>query len=158
MILREPKDFLVANYIPEPNSGCWLWLRSLNQDGYGSMSVRSRSDRTHRVAWRSFKGVIPRGMCVCHRCDVRSCVNPDHLFLGTKRDNDADMRAKGRHSPLPSTRGERNARAKLGEGDVGEIRRRRRQGENWKILAREYGVSHKTIWKVNAGLSWKGDC
>src|SRR4029077_7716596 len=159
MILRDPQEALIANSIPEPNSGCWLWMRGLDTSGYGSMSVRSKSQRTHRVAWRLFKGPIPQDRCVLHRCDVRSCVNPDHLFLGTRQDNDADMRAKNRHSPTPGeqgdTRGEQNAQAKLTEGDVADIRRR--SGENWKVLAKEYGVNHRTIWKVRTGRSWRGD-
>jgi HNH endonuclease len=159
MQLRDPIAFFEANYLPEPNSGCWLWQRGLDTSGYGSMSVKARSQRTHRFAWKSFKGQIPFGMCVCHRCDVRSCVNPDHLFLGTRRDNDADMRAKNRHSPTPGeqgkTRREQNAQAKLTEGDVADIRRR--SEENWKVLATEYGVNHRTIWKVRTGRSWRGD-
>ena len=165
MRLRDPLSFFESNYIPEPNSGCWLWERGLGSDGYGSLSVTSvrqsakhgRAQRTHRFAWEFFRGPIPKGKCVLHRCDVRSCVNPDHLFLGTRTDNNADMVTKGRNSPLPSSRGEQNARAKLTENDVGEIRRRYQVGENWKILAKEYGVNHKTIWKVGTGRSWRGD-
>ena len=155
---------LVEGCIPEPNSGCWLWFRGLGSDGYGNISakrpgVKFRAQKTHRMAWELFKGPIPSDMCVLHRCDVRSCVNPDHLFLGTRHDNDADMRAKNRHSPTPgergNTRGEQNAQAKLREGDVADIRRR--STENWKVLAKEYGVNHRTIWKVRTGRSWRGD-
>jgi hypothetical protein len=113
------------------------------------------------VAWRLFKGQIPLGMCVLHRCDIRSCVNPNHLFLGSRRDNDTDMRAKRRNSLTPGqrgeTRGERNAQAKLNENDVGEIRRRKQLGENWNVLAKEYGVQRQAIWKIWRGLRWRGD-
>lgn len=159
MRLRDPLTFFEANYIPEPNSGCWLWERSLDTSGYGLMSVTSsrlsakhgRSKRTHRLAWEFFRGIIPKGMCVLHRCDTRSCVNPDHLFLGTRIDNNADREKKGR-GYYPGMPGEQNGRAKLKESDVAEILRR--GDENWKDLAKEYGVHHQTIWKIRCGLRW----
>jgi hypothetical protein len=153
---------LFAGYAPEPNSGCWLWLRGLDGNGYANISVKradkfSRAHRAHRLSWEFVNGPIPDDMCILHRCDVRSCVNPDHLFLGTRADNDADMRAKGRHSSPPLHAGEKNGQAKLTEGQVAEIRCRYQAGENWKILANEYGVNHRTIWKVGTNRSWRGD-
>ena len=159
---RDPRTYFEQSYIPEPNSGCWVWMRTLC-DGYGALSVgkkyRSPSVkyhmlRAHRVAWELYRSPIPDGMHVLHRCDVRCCVNPDHLFLGTEADNSADKIAKGRdrHTPCP---GVLNAMAKLNEAKVGEIRRRRALGENWKVLEKEFGVSHKTIWKIGKGYSWR---
>lgn len=82
----------------EPNSYCWLWLMCVNDAGYGMISdVDAKPRRVHRVSWRIFRGEIPKGMHVCHKCDVRSCCNPDHLFLGTDADNHRDRDAKGRH-------------------------------------------------------------
>ena len=155
---RDPVPYFEASYIPEPNSGCWLWVRGLNKNGYGSMSVSPpvkgrRAQTTHRVAWKLFKGPIPAGMCVCHRCDVRSCVNPDHLFLGTNADNTADMNAKNRQRH-PGQKGEKNGMAKLTAAEVLAIRQRRAQGENWKALAKEYGVHHQTIWKITSNMRW----
>lgn len=154
MQLRDPVSFFEANYMPEPNSGCWIWLRGLNKDGYGSMSLRSRAQTTHRFAWQLYRGPIQKGMCVCHRCDVRGCVNPDHLFLGTPKDNDADMRAKGRAILLRPRHGELNGRAKLRANDVVEIRRRKKSGENLRTLAKEYGVTQFTICKIASGARW----
>ena len=87
---------------PEPNSGCWLWTGPDNGTGYGVMTVGSRSDGTngsktaHRISYELFCGEIPSDLIVMHKCDVRCCVNPDHLTLGTKHDNTSDMLRKGR--------------------------------------------------------------
>jgi hypothetical protein len=93
-------------YIPEPNSGCWLWTGSDNgYRGYGLLGIRNRQKGehynllAHRVSWMVHRGDIPNGALILHKCDVRSCVNPDHLFLGSARDNTQDMIAKGRRSP-----------------------------------------------------------
>lgn len=88
-----------AKYIPEPNSGCWLWLGPVKigrRQGYGQFTLEGKTVGAHRAAWRLFRGTIPDGLFVCHKCDVRTCVNPDHLFLGTHVDNMVDMESKGR--------------------------------------------------------------
>lgn len=87
------------NYVPEPNSGCWLWIRRYTRGmGYGSFQInRQKNVRAHRHSWEIHKGPIPAKTHVLHRCDVPSCVNPDHLFLGTAKDNMLDKAAKGRH-------------------------------------------------------------
>jgi hypothetical protein len=82
--------------VPVPESGCWLWLGSVSSGGYGQLKIGGKLHRAHRLAWIVFRGPIPAGMMVCHRCDVPLCVNPDHLFVGTARDNFRDCLAKGR--------------------------------------------------------------
>lgn len=76
--------------------GCWEWTGTKDKHGYGRVRVDQRKARAHRVAWEAFKGEIPAGLHVLHRCDNPGCVNPEHLFLGTHGDNMRDREAKGR--------------------------------------------------------------
>jgi hypothetical protein len=86
-----------GKYIAVPESGCWLWLGSVSAFGHGWFWTGKVNDWAHRWSWRLFRGEIPEGMCVLHRCDVASCVNPAHLFLGTMAENVYDMVSKGRN-------------------------------------------------------------
>lgn len=88
----------------EPN-GCWLWVTGKSDTGYGEMHQGAGLPKisTHRFSWELHFGRIPEGMCVLHKCDVRACVRPDHLFLGTRRDNSHDARSKGRLEPQRQT-------------------------------------------------------
>jgi hypothetical protein len=139
-------------YIPEPNTGCWLWTAGLMPDGYGTVfptGHRGKQWRAHRLAYVLFRGDIPKGMQVLHRCDTRACVNPDHLFLGTPRDNIHDMLAKGRDTIV----GERNSRAKLSEAQVKAIRLRGMK-EPVDSLAREFGITKSHLRRIVQGLAW----
>ena len=126
---------------------CWLWTGSMNQAGYGQMRVgrRGRIFSVHRLSYEWKNGPIPDGLCVCHKCDNPSCVNPDHLFLGTYRDNTQDMIRKGRHS---KSRAPHTRVRKLTDDQVRAIRK-----EDGKVfdIAIKYGVSDACIYRIRSG-------
>jgi hypothetical protein len=139
-------------------SGCWEWVGS-KRNGYGRMIVGSRTDGTrrsasaHRVSYELTYGEIPEGMEVCHKCDNPCCVNPDHLFLGTKQDNAADRDAKGRNIVFI---GEEQPRSKLTKKAVKDARwERAYKGTSYQMLADRYGVSKKTMQNAIKGVTWK---
>jgi hypothetical protein len=141
-----------ANSIPEPNSGCWLWLGAKHQKfGYGKIGYDNRKyQAAHRASYSVFNGEIPDGMLVRHKCDNPYCVNPDHLEVGTDADNMADMVRRGR-----SLKGGKNHNAVLNDTVVSDIKRRLFLGSNQKTIAAEFGVWGSAIQKIQTGNSWR---
>jgi HNH endonuclease len=140
--------------IPEPNSGCWLWELYVDGIGYGRHGRTEDEVKAHRLSWRLARGPIPVGAFVLHRCDVRCCVNPEHLFLGSQAENVADMIAKGR-AVKRGPRGEDNAQARLDEEDVWAIRWMAKLKVSTQAqIARDYGVSPMTISRIVNGETW----
>jgi hypothetical protein len=137
-----------AQYIPEPNSGCWIWLGTLERNGYARFKFGGRRPiLVHRLSYKLHYGKLPRNLCVLHQCDIRCCVNPDHLSLGTQKDNAADCVNKGR-----SSRGERNGLAKLTEADVRQIRADSRPAY---VIWKERGdVAYSTIKRAKSKKRW----
>jgi hypothetical protein len=129
------------------NLKCWEWTGGKDADGYGVFSFQGYTKRAHRASYEAHHGPIPSDMVVCHRCDNASCVNPNHLFLGSHADNMADRGAKGRQA-----RGETQGCAKLTEAQVIEIRSRR--SEPQRELAKIFGVSQGQIYNVRSGKHW----
>lgn|SRR6185312_43171 len=130
-------------FIPEPNSGCWLWLGATDKDGYG---VTFPNLPAHRESFERHKGTIPAGACVLHKCDTPQCVNPDHLFLGSNAENTADKVRKGRQAC-----GARNGASKLTASDVTVIRTSPR---SLSALARQFGVTPRTISLIRQRKTW----
>lgn len=134
--------------IPEPNSGCYLWLSSLVPGGYGTLSYQGTPYYSHHAAWMAAKGSIPTGRWVLHKCDMRCCVNPDHLYLGDAQDNSDDRMNRGRHV---KAMGERSGKSKLTDEDIINIRADTR---SQRAIAADYGVSHTNIGHVKRGETW----
>ncbi len=144
-------------------SECWEWQGFRHaKSGYGRWhpSKRGPCVSTHREAWRLTYGEIPEGLCVLHRCDNRPCCNPSHLWLGTKAENNADMRVKGRarngaqSGRMRPTVGECSPHAKLTDAAVREIRALQARGFGYRRLSRQFGVGHSVMKRVLNGQDW----
>lgn len=147
---------LLANFerkvAPEPNTGCFLWTAYCNSDGYGAFAVKRKPQLAHRVAYRLYVGEIPAGKLILHRCDMPSCVNPAHLFIGTNADNMRDMVNKGRADRTKKARGEQNGAAKLTTVQVAAICADTR---SQYVIASEYGISQGHVSNIKSGKKWK---
>lgn len=122
-------------------ASCWLWRRANNGIGYGVVRWGHPMRLAHRIAWEIKNGPIPKGMCVLHRCDNPSCVNPKHLYLGTHADNMRDIALR-----------ERNSTMKISNADVNRIRAAMREGANAGELARKFSVHNDTINGIARGV------
>lgn len=136
--------------MPIPVTGCHVWLGALNADGYGNIEVKGISYRAHRASWMAFRGPIPSGLCVCHSCDTPCCVNPDHLFLGTQRENIADRVTKKRSNGGRNL-GSRHPLAKLTAEQIREIRASDLKQHE---LAIHFGVGQAHISAIKSGKKW----
>lgn len=138
-----------SKWTPEPFSGCHLWITRCSEDGYGQFWINGRTANAHRVAWEMANGrPVPDGLSVCHRCDVRSCVNPDHLWLGTTDDNMKDKARKGR---VKRMFGEKSHWSKLKNEQVLAIRA---STESQRVIAARYGISQATVSNIKQGKGW----
>lgn len=140
------KERIEAKVEKIPEAGCWIWMGATQVRGYGEILSSNRKMLAHRASYEAFVGPIPKGMYVCHACDNVYCVNPNHLFLGTQKQNLQDMAAKGR-----STRGERNPQAKLTEEKVRAIRS---SNSTSSELAKMYNVSVSNIHSIKRKQRW----
>jgi hypothetical protein len=162
----------------EKTDGCWLWTAAKDRLGYGYFKWDGKQGKAYRYSWTLHNGPIPTGMCVLHRCDTPSCVNPAHLFLGTQADNVRDMDAKGRRgtvegmtrdpaqfqrgeqhwtkrAPDRVRRGEAVAHAKLTWAEVAEIRAAVARGDVQRHVAARYSVSPMIVSRIVRQQIWK---
>ena len=140
---------------------CWLWTGHIGENGYGIVGIKGRQYKAHRVSYFIEHGRIDNDRLVLHRCDVRDCVNPAHLFLGTPKDNSQDAVRKGRNAKLF---GERNGKAKLTRRMVRTIKRLLRDKADGRCdlrqyeIARKFGVSEATVSYLKNGGRWDFLC
>jgi hypothetical protein len=155
LVLKSDEDFLLERVEFDTNGGCWLWTGVVSAGGYGI----SNRGAAHRLAYRTFVG-NPRDKLVCHTCDVRSCANPAHLWLGTHKDNSDDMMKKKRgawEEKKPEhlsfwQNGDNNPTTKLSSSLAKEIRE---SSKSVRELSIQYGVSRSTIQRILARTIWK---
>lgn len=152
-------DRFIAKVTKLRGNGCWLWLAGVGASGYGHFSLPSakgyRMRSAHRVSWEIHNGKIPEGMHVCHHCDVKVCVNPSHLFIGTHSDNMRDKESKGR-GVYPDRVGQSNGNSKLTALQVVEIRDFRGPARGRNIyLSKKFGVHVSTVSRIINGKGWK---
>jgi len=142
----------------DDKTDCWNWTRALKDNGYGCLHIRSIPSTVyaHRLSWIAFRGIIPQGMQVLHRCDNRRCINPDHLFLGTPCDNVHDMDSKGRRVNSPRY-ADQHPRHKLTWALVGTIREQYSAGMIMDDIAEGLAISRATVSRVVRRVSWNGD-
>lgn len=138
---------------PVMGTACWLWTGHKKPRGYGFLGTSAGHRYAHRLSYEIHHGVIPDNLCVCHRCDNRLCVNPQHLFIGTHAENMHDMAMKGRANK-DVLRGERHPNTRLTEQQVRDIRWRFFVGEPPTHLAVEYKVTKSQIYKIVKGRAW----
>lgn len=140
-----------ARWEPVPEAGCWIWTGAYNNYGYGVLWWNYRPILAHRYSWQIHKGPIPENRILCHTCNTRCCINPDHLYAGTPKTNYDDSVRAGTATGYPKQQGEQVGGSKLKEVDIRIIRRSSDTNEN---LARRFGISPSHMSRVRRGLYW----
>lgn len=139
------------NAQPVPFCGCLIWMGHITEKLYGTINIKGKTWRAHRLAWTITYGKIPDGLCVLHHCDTPSCIEPRHLFLGNNADNALDSAKKGRR-----LKGEKSPQAKLSEFQVRQILTRYAAGGIYqKELGKAYGITQATVQLIVTRQIWK---
>ena len=155
---RVKKDTSISS--EHVNSPCWSWRGTITEKGYGVAYVGGKRMFAHRASWFLFNGVIPPGQCVCHHCDNRICVNPEHLFIGDNNDNVQDSAQKGRRKFVVKTNSGYSVKrshphAKLTIDKANEIRRLYSEGKmSQRAIGNMFGVVQTIVSRVVSGELW----
>jgi hypothetical protein len=123
---------------------CWLWTGCKRPGGYGQVTINKKAYSTNRISYEMHKGKIPDGLIIRHKCDIPSCVNPDHLEIGTHKDNTRDMIERGR----------RKGNIKLTEEQVKEVKELLKLGKTQREIAKQFKINQGTVQHINSGKSW----
>lgn len=148
------KERLMAKV--EKTQTCWLWRGARTRSGHGLIGAGDYRGNigTHRASWELENGPIPQGLWVLHRCDIPNCVNPAHLYLGTRADNARDVRERGKPRFGAYKHGEKHWRSRLNAEQVTEIKSALVSGTKVKELAKKYNVNFSTIADIKQGRTW----
>jgi hypothetical protein len=146
---KTQKQKLLDGHDVDKETGCWNWTGRLAENGYGRVSAPGGNayHLAHRASYREFVGPIPSGLCVCHKCDNRRCINPEHLWLGTRDDNMKDMVAKNR-----SLVGEKHPNSRL---DAELVRQIREDAREYRAIAAEYGITFGMVGHIKLRRAWR---
>ncbi len=138
------RNYVEARSIPEPMSGCWIWLRSLGSHGYGNACIANTVTVAHRLSYKAFIGTIPDEMLIQHFCDNHWCVAPHHLSVGTDATNAFDKMRKGRAAKKLTARDVLAIRARIESG-----------GDTDKAIGNEFGVHKSMVSRIRRRLAWQ---
>lgn len=141
--------------VTKQNNGCWVWRKSKHSYGYGYFRINKKTYLSHKVALTMFYGVDKTPLQVLHSCDNPVCCNPRHLRWGTADDNVKDAIKRHRKTDPPTFYGEKHPSSKLNWEKVDKIRKARQNGESMEKVAKEYGVSINTIYRIVSFQNWK---
>lgn len=152
--MRTELERFEDKFIPEPNSGCWLWLGSVHgrpNHKYGYMKYKGRYQVATRISLDLYRGGIAANLQANHKCHNTYCVNPDHIYSGTQTDNMEDRRKAGRHVKFV---GSKHPRSKLDEAKVVDIKKALANGQSAYSLGKLYGVAKIQILRIKNGDTW----